>query len=74
MDLHAEKLELIRMVLETDNPNILAIVKKFLTESKKDDFWDKLPQYQRDEILKGVEEAAKGETVDYENIITKIRR
>ena len=74
MDLHAEKLELIRMVLETDNPNILAIVKKFLTESKKDDFWDKLPQYRRDEILKGVEEAAKGETVDYENIITKIRR
>jgi len=74
MDLHAEKLELIRMVLETDNPNILAIVKKFLTESKKDDFWDKLPQYQRDEILKGVEEAAKGETVDYENIITKHRR
>ena len=74
IDLHAEKLELVRMVLETDNPNILSIVKKFLTESKKDDFWDKLPQYQRDEILKGVEEAGKGETVDYEKIIAKHRK
>ncbi len=74
MDLQTEKLELVRMVLETDNPSILATVKKFLTESKKVDYWDKLPQYQRDEILKGVEEAGNGETVDYEKIIAKHRK
>ncbi len=74
MDLQTEKLELVRMVLETDNPSILATVKKFLTKSKKVDYWDELPQYQRDEILKGVEEVGKGETVDYEKIIAKHRK
>ncbi len=74
MDLQTEKLELVRMVLETDNPSILATVKKFLAESKKVDYWDELPQYQRDEILKGVEEVGKGETVDYEKIIAKHRK
>lgn len=74
MDLQTEKLELVRMVLETDNPSILATVKKFLSESKKVDYWDKLPQSQRDEILKGVEEVGNGETVDYEKIIAKHRK
>ncbi len=74
MDLQAEKLELVRMVLDIDNPGILASLKKLLTESKKKDFWDKLPQYQRDEIIKGVEEASNGEIVDYENLISKHRK
>jgi hypothetical protein len=74
MDLQTEKLELIRMILDTDNTSILASVKKFLTESKKTDYWDKLPQYQKDEIFKGVEEVSTGETIDYEKIIAKHRK
>lgn len=66
MDLQTEKLELVRMILDTNNTSILASVKKFLTESEKTDYWDKLPQYQKDEILEGVEEVGTGETVDYE--------
>jgi len=74
MDLQAEKLELVRMVLETDNPSILATVKKIFSDSKKNDYWDKLPQYQKDEILQGVEEVGKGEIVDYEKIMLKHRK
>jgi len=51
MDLQAVKLELVRMVLDTDNPSILVTVKKFFVESEKSDYWDKLPQYQKDEIV-----------------------
>ena len=74
MALQAEKLELVRMVLETDNPSILATVKKIFSDSKKNDYWDKLPQYQKDEILQGVEEVGKGEIVDYEKIMLKHRK
>lgn len=74
MDLQAEKLELVRMVLNTDNPGILASVKRILSESKQSDYWDKLPQYQKDEILLGVEEVGNGETIDYNKITEKHRK
>lgn len=74
MDLQAEKLELVRMVLDTDNPGVLASVKRIFSESKKLDYWDKLPQYQKDEILKGVEEVGNGETIDYNKITEKHRK
>jgi hypothetical protein len=74
MDIQAEKLELVRMVLDTENPSILASVKRIFSDSKKNDYWDTLPQYQKDEILKGVEEVCNGETVDYEKIIMKHRK
>ena len=74
MDIQAEKLELVRMVLDTDNPSILASLKRIFSDSKKNDYWDKLPQYQKDEILKGVEEIGNGETMDYEQIIMNHRK
>ena len=37
------------------------------------DFWETLSQNQKDEILKGIEEIEKGETVDYEDFIKKHR-
>ena len=73
MNLHAEKLELVRLILDTDNPGILASVKRIFSRSKQVDFWDGLPQEQKDEIMKGIEEAEKGETVDFEEFIKKHR-
>ena len=73
MNLHAEKLKLVRLILDTDNPGILASVKRIFSRSKQVDFWDGLPQEQKDEIMKGIEEAEKGETVDFEEFIKKHR-
>lgn len=73
MDIHAEKIELVRLILDTDNPGILASVKRIFSRSKQVDFWDGLPQEQRDEIMKGIEEIEKGETVDFEEFIKKHR-
>ncbi len=56
MNIQAEKLELVRLILETDNPSILASVKRVFAKSKKVDFWDSLPQQQKDDIVKGIEE------------------
>ena len=73
MDIQAEKLELVRMILDTENPSILSSIKRIFASSKKVDFWDSLPQSQKKEILKGIEEVENGETVDYEDFIKKHR-
>jgi hypothetical protein len=73
MNIQAEKLELVRMILDTDNPGILSSIKRIFTDSKKVDFWDSLPQPQKDEILKGIEEIENDETVNYEQFIKKHR-
>lgn len=73
MNIQTEKLELVRMILETDNPGILSSIKQILSNSKEVDFWDNLPQSQKEEILQGIQEIENGETVDYEVFIKKHR-
>ncbi|MBC8003873.1 MAG: hypothetical protein H7X84_00250 [Verrucomicrobia bacterium] len=73
MNIQAEKLEIMKRILETENPEILHSIKKRLKKERKVDFWEALPKDQQDEILKGIEEVEKGETVDYEDLIRKHR-
>jgi hypothetical protein len=73
MNIQAEKLELVRMILDTDNPSILSSIKRIFASSKNVDFWDSIPQAQKEEILKGIEEIENGETFDYEEFIKKHR-
>jgi len=72
MNIQSEKLELVRMILDTDNPSILSSIKRIFANSKKVDFWDSLPQSQKDEILRGIDEIENNETVSYEHFIKNI--
>jgi uncharacterized protein YeeX (DUF496 family) len=69
MNIHAEKLELVKLIMDTDNPGILSSIKRIFFNSKKIDLWDNLSDYQKDEILKGIDEIENGETVNYEEFI-----
>ena len=71
MNIQAEKIELMKLILETDNPSILSSIKKILKRESKKDFWDTLPQSQKNEILKSIKEIENGEIVDYEDFIRK---
>jgi hypothetical protein len=71
MNIQSEKLELVRLILDTDNPGILASVKRIFSATRKVDFWDTLPQSQQAEILKGIEEIEKGELINYKEFIKK---
>ena len=71
MNIQAEKLELMKMILDTDSPSILNSIRKILSRELKKDFWDTLPQSQREEILKGIEEIENGEILDYDDFIKK---
>ncbi len=44
---------------------------KDFSDSGKTDFWDELSCQLQEEILKGIEEIENGETVNYQDIISK---
>ena len=74
MNIQSQKINLARMILETDNPIILESVKKLLTKSQKADYWDSLSVDQKTEIENGISEIENGEITDYESIMTKHRK
>jgi hypothetical protein len=73
MNIQAEKIEIMKLILETDNPSILKSVKGLFNRNKTIDFWETLPQYQKDEITQGINDLENGEIVDYEDFMKKHR-
>ncbi len=73
MNIQAKKLEIMRLILETDNPSILESIKNIFTKKSQIDFWEVLPQDEKDGILQGIKEINNGEIVDYEEFIKKHR-
>ena len=74
MNIQAEKLEIMKMVLETENPGILESIKKLLKLESETDFGASLPQDQKEEILLGIEEIESEETEDFDEFIKKYGR
>jgi hypothetical protein len=73
MNIQAEKIELIKMLLDTENPKIIESIKKNLRKEKTSDFWDDLSLQQREEIEKASIEIENGEVTDYESFMQKHR-
>jgi hypothetical protein len=67
MNLEAEKIELARRVLETEDANLLSQI-RFLFDDQDQLTWDKLP----DHVKKGITEAKKqeenGEGLSYSDV------
>lgn len=73
MNIQAEKIEIMKLILETDNPNILESVKNIFKKNTTTDFWETLPQEQKEDILQGIKDIENGEVVDYEVFMKKYR-
>ncbi|HNW52253.1 MAG TPA: hypothetical protein PKH79_14320 [Prolixibacteraceae bacterium] len=73
MNIQAEKIEIIKMILETNNPSILKSVKNMFREKTNTDFWETISQEQKEDIFRGIEEVENGEVVDYEDFMKKHR-
>ena len=72
MNIQAEKLEIMKMVLDTENPSILQKIKSLFVREK--DFWDSLSANEKEEIRKGIDELEKGEIYPYEDVMKKHRK
>ena len=73
MDIRAEKIELTKLLLNTDNPSIIQSIKDIFKKARTTDFWDTLSFKQQQEIKEGSQEIENGETTDYEKFMTKHR-
>jgi len=74
MNIQAEKLEIMKMILETDNPGILESIKNIFKKETQSDFWETLTEKQKQEIKEGLKEADAGEVVEYEDFMQKYRK
>ena len=63
MDIQLEKLELIKLVLETNDKAIIEAIKNIFKSQKKD-VWKELSPEQQEEIDLRIQEANRGDQVD----------
>jgi len=72
MDIQLEKLELIKMLADTENPAILKSIRKIFKKEEKD-WWDDLTEEQKEEIEEGERQIERGEFILYEDMMKKYR-
>jgi len=73
MNIQAEKIEIMKMILDTDNLSILESVKNIFKKNTTADFWETLPQEQKEDIMQGIKDIENGDIVDYEDFIKQYR-
>lgn len=67
MDIRLEKLELMKMLRETENLLVATYIKYIFVNEKKD-WWDELPNYAKEGIEEGERDIAEGRVHSYEEI------
>ena len=73
MNIQAEKIQLAKMLLDTQNPKIIESIKNVFKMEKTLDFWTELSLEQRVEIEKASIEIENGEVTDYDSFMQKHR-
>ncbi|WP_346316484.1 hypothetical protein [Chitinophaga sp. YIM B06452] len=70
MNIHAEKIELARLLLATNDKSILAKIKNLL-KKEDNDWWDEISPAERGAIEKAMQAAKRGETITHEEAVQK---
>jgi hypothetical protein len=67
MDIQAEKIELAKLILSTDDTGLINKIKS-LFKDKEEDWWNELPLSIRQGINESLEQANKGEFISYDEV------
>ncbi len=73
MDIHAEKIELTKLLLNTNDITIIKAIRSLFKKEVSTDFWDELSVEEQAEINKASKEIEEGKTIDYEKFMEKHR-
>ncbi|NKI28216.1 hypothetical protein HCG49_16810 [Arenibacter sp. 6A1] len=73
MNIQAEKIELAKLLLNTNNPKIIQSIKQIFKKEKTADFWDELSSDQKNEIKTAKKQIKEGKTSDYDSFMSKHR-
>jgi len=72
MNIQLEKLELIKLLAETNDESIITSIKNIFNLEKKD-WWDELSEEQKFEIEEGERQIKRGEFIPFEDLMKKYR-
>ena len=73
MKIQEQKLELAKMILNTDSEQLLKKVRAVFDKAESD-FWDELSDYQKQEVETAIKQADKGEMVSHKEAMKKYRK
>ncbi|NJY62856.1 hypothetical protein HC174_08815 [Salinimicrobium sp. CDJ15-81-2] len=73
MNIQAEKIELAKLLLNTNHPEIIQSIKQIFKKEKTADFWDELTSDQKKEIKTAKKQIMEGKSSDYDSFMSKHR-
>lgn len=71
MDIQAEKLNLVKAILDIEDIGLIKRVKKIL-EKNDHDWFDDLTEEQQQGVMRGLEQADRGETITHEEAVARL--
>ena len=73
MNIQSKKIEIVRLILNTDKPSILKKVEDVLKNKKAGDWWDEISEGEKQAIDQGLAEADRGETIPHEEVMKQVK-
>jgi len=67
MDIQAEKIELAKLILSTDDKTLIDQIKS-LFNAKDENWWNELPASVKQGISESIEQADRGEFISYDDV------
>lgn len=71
MNIEVTKVELAKIILESENPIFLQKVADFVSKENTD-FWNEIPLKDQKEILEGIEQLNSGKRIDFYDTLLKM--
>jgi hypothetical protein len=70
MDIHTSKLELVKLIVNIENPDIIDKLIRFI-KSEQEDFWIELNESEKEEIKLGISQLDSGQRISLEDFRKK---
>jgi len=75
METQSIKTDIWSLIEKTEDVNVLKAIKTLLQSlNPEHDFWDELPEFQKQSIERGLQQAANGETIPHEEVMKKYEK
>jgi hypothetical protein len=71
MDIQAEKLNLVQAILDIEDIGLIKRVKKILKKNDHD-WFDDLTEEQQQGVMRGLEQADRGETITHQEAVARL--
>ncbi|NEN23346.1 hypothetical protein G3O08_07520 [Cryomorpha ignava] len=71
MDIQKSKIELVKIILNSENDSFIKKVTDFI-KNEASDFWNDLSSVEKAEIKKGIDQLNKGQRTSYKEVLKKI--